>query len=208
MATDNKAALASDLAACKAAFDQVNIPWVIQGGIVLGYARYKDIMSWDTDLDMGVFVELTVEQRQELLKALRTHGFKHNNARQDFICGRRKASFNMMFFHKNGNFYEAFPITTPGFKFVEKAKWHDEPQIVDFIGDKYPMPNHLEDFVDAHYGADWKTNIIKNHGTYFKEKRGRRNDIPDWFRNRRKKDGNLWWPSLLKTKENIERVMP
>lgn len=208
MAKNMKADIISDYAACKAAFDQVNIPWVIQGGGVLGYARYKDVMSWDTDLDLGVFVELAVKQRQELFKSLRKHGFRHNNARQDFICGKRQVTINLWFFHKKGDYYESFPITTPGFKFVEKAKWYDEPQIVDFLGDKYPMPNYIDDFLDAHYGEGWKTNVIKNHGTYFKEKRGRRNDIPDWFRNRRKKDGSLWWPALLKTNEDIEGVLP
>lgn len=205
---DNKAALASDYVACKAAFDEVSIPWVIQGGGVLGYARYKDVMSWDTDVDIGVFVELTDEQRQALLKALRTHGFRHNNKKQDFICGRRAITFNMFLFHKRGDFYEAFPATTPGFKYVEKAKWHDEPQIVDFLGDNYLMPNYLEDWVGAHYGADWKTNIIKDHGTYLKEKRGRLNDVPGWFLNRRRKDGQLWWPAILKTNENIEGLLP
>lgn len=208
MAKNMKADIISDLAACKAAFNQVNIPWVVQGGIVLGYARYKDVMSWDTDLDLGVFVELTVKQRQELLKSLNSYGFKHNNKKKDFICGRRKVPLNIFFFHKKGDFYEAFPATTPGFKYIEKAKWHDEPQKVDFLGDKYLMPNYLENWVDAHYGPDWRTNIIKEHSIYLMEKRGKRNDVPGWFLKRRRKDGHLWWPAILKTNEDIERLLP
>jgi len=46
--------------------------------------------------------------------------------------------------------------------------------LVDFLGDKYPMPNNIEDFVIAHYGMDWKTNIIKDHEKYFTDKRGGR----------------------------------
>jgi len=56
---NKKEGIISDLVACKKAFDKINIPWVIIGGIVLGYARYKDIMEWDTDLDVGIFVELS-----------------------------------------------------------------------------------------------------------------------------------------------------
>ncbi len=204
---NNKVALVSDLAACKAAFAKVNIPWIIQGGIVLGYARHKDVMSWDTDLDLGVFIELTTKQRQTLFESLRSNGFRLG-ARKDFVCGARKISFNMFFFHKKGNFYEAFPSTMPKFKYIEKAEWHDEPQMVDFIGDKYLVPNHVEDWVDAHYGLDWKTNIIKDHSVYLKQKRGKKNDVTGWFKNRRRKDGNLWWPALLKTNENIKDLLP
>ena len=47
--------IASDLAACKLVFDEIGIPWVIIDGIVLGYVRKKDIIPWDTDVDIAVF---------------------------------------------------------------------------------------------------------------------------------------------------------
>ena len=37
----NADTIASDLLACKNAFEKVGIPWVITDGIVLGYARNK-----------------------------------------------------------------------------------------------------------------------------------------------------------------------
>jgi hypothetical protein len=202
IATPEKIAL--DLAACKTAFDEVGIPWVITGGIVLGYARYNAIMEWDTDLDVGVFVKISGEQWAKIFKALYKNGFKINTTQEDFKVGRREAMFNLEVFHKNGEYYESFPKTTPGLKFVEKAKWYDKPQIIEFLGNKYPMPNHLEDFLDAHYGKDWKTNIIKDHSQYFREKRGDPRNVNSWLLNRkRKEDGNLWWPAFLKIDENI-----
>ena len=201
---DKRKAIASDLLACKTAFDQVGIPWVIMGGIVLGYGRYNDIMSWDTDVDIGVFVELTTKEWQLLYNSLNKNGFKFLNDKIDFIWCNRSIEFNMGLFHKNGDYYESFPTTTPGLKFVEKAKWYEAPKIVDFLGSKYPMPNHLEDFLNAHYGKNWKTNIIKDHSQYFREKRGDPNNVNNWLLNRkRKEDGNLWWPAFLKTDENI-----
>lgn len=200
---DRKDAIISDLKACKTAFDLADMPWVIMGGIVLGYARYKDVMSWDTDVDLGVFVELDANKWQLLYNSLNENGFKFNNNKIDFICCNRKAEFNMWMFHKSGNYYEAFPKSTPGLKFIEKAKWFDEIQTVGFLGNKYPMPNYIEDFLDAHYGTDWETNIIKDHGQYFNDKRGG-SDPNGWLLNRkRKEDGNLWWPALLKINENI-----
>jgi len=82
--TDMKTKIISDMGALRAAFDQAKIPWVNLYGVALGYGRYKDIMAWDTDIDMGVFVELTDEQRQSLNEALIAHGFWLHNRNDDF----------------------------------------------------------------------------------------------------------------------------
>jgi hypothetical protein len=206
---DRKDAIISDLAACKTAFDQAGVPWIIMGGIVLGYARYNDVMPWDTDLDLAVVVELTNDKWQLLYNALKRKGFgeyqgsglKFSNNKTDFICGYREAEFNMWFFHKNGDYYESFPTSTPDFKFVEKAVWYDEPQIVDFLGSKYPMPNNLEDYLVCQYGGDWKTNVVKNHEQYYLDKRGTR-DVSAWPAGRATKGGDMW-PKILKIEDNM-----
>ena len=127
---DMKKAIVSDLVACKKAFAEADVLWSITDGVVLGYARYKDIMSWDTDLDIGVFVELDDAMWQRLHKSLVDNGFKLSVNRSDFMYCNRTGAFGVGFFHKNGEYYECFPETTPGIKFLEKAFWHDEPQMV------------------------------------------------------------------------------
>ena len=201
--------IALDLAACKKAFDQVRIPWVITDGIVLGYARYKKIMPWDTDLDMGIFVEINNKQWIKIMKSLINNGFriKRIGKKKDFLYCRRQSKFNMWLFHKKGNFYEAFPPSTAGFKFVEKAIWYDKPQMVNFLGDKYPMPNHISDYLTHRYGPNWETNIRKSHNDFFREKRGDPKNVKEWRSHRiRKVDGKLWWPAYLKVGENIENL--
>ena len=111
----------------------------------------------------------------------------------------------MWFFHKNGDYYEAFPVTTPGMKFIEKASWFDEPQLVDFLGDKYPMPNNIDDYLACQYGHDWKTNIQKDHGKFFVEKRGGRK-VSTWTGGRCGKHGDLW-PKILKISDKNEEVI-
>jgi len=198
---DKRDIITSDLVACKKAFDQASIPWVIMGGIVLGYARYKEIMEWDTDLDVGVFVELNTYEWQSLYNALNINGFKFAKEKTDFIYCNRKAEFNMWMFHKNGDYYEAFPKSTPGIKFVEKAIWYDEPQIVDFLGSRYPMPNNMDDYLVCQYGTDWKTNVVKDHEQYYIDKRGTR-DISSWPAGRATKKGDMW-PKTLKINDNM-----
>jgi len=203
----NVKTLASDLLACKKAFDNVKIPWVITDGIVLGYARYKNIMEWDTDVDLAVFEEINKKQWKALFNSLIKEGFRIRKGKADFVCGGRLNSFNLWFFHKKGNFYEAFPTTTPGMKFVEKAIWYDKPQMVDFLGSKYPMPNDINDYLNYHYGNDWETNIIKDHKTWFKKKRGGDGKFisqPLWLNGRSGKDGDLW-PKIIKIDDTMEK---
>lgn len=198
--------IASDLLACKNAFDKAGIPWVVIGGIVLGYARYNKIMDWDTDLDVAVFVELTDLRWNILHQALRGIGFIINRGKTDFKYGSRKVPFNMHLYHKKGNFYESFPHTMKGFKYVEKAEWYDEPQMTEFLGNDYPMPNHMDDYVSCHYGKDWKTNIVKNHEEYYLDKRGARGikNSAMWLSSRGSKYGDLW-PKLLRREDTMEK---
>jgi hypothetical protein len=196
--------IASDLAAFKAVFDEVEIPWVIMGGIVLGYARYGEIMEWDTDVDVGVFVKIKDEQWSKILKAMRKQGFRVNHVRDDFKVGGREVVYNLWFFHKKGNFYEAKPrkVAAKGLKFVEKAKWYDEPQMVEFLDDEYPMPNHMEDYLVCQYGKDWRTNIVKDHEAYYLDKRGSR-DTSKWLESRANKEGDLW-PKTIRLNDSME----
>ena len=193
---DKREGIAADLKAFKKVFDSVDIPWVIIGGIVLGYARYKEIMAWDTDVDI-VLYDINDVKWQKLCRALKQEGFNFPANKVDFMYCYRRVECNIDIFYKDGNFYNSYPASTPGIKFVEAAKWFDEVQTVDFLGDKYPMPNHIEDFVVAHYGVDWKTNIIKDHEVYFTDKRGGR-DQSTWTKSRASKFGDLWPKALNK----------
>lgn len=154
---------------------------------MLGYIRHGDIMDWDTDLDLAVFKELSSLEWKQLHKSLADHGFRARSAKQDFIYSRRRVKFNLWLFHKNGEYYEAFPKTTPGLKFVEKAKWYKNPRKINFMSKTFLIPAYTEDYLDAHYGKDWKTRIVKDHKAWFKEKR------------KRAHAGELW-PIILKTK--------
>jgi hypothetical protein len=197
----NADTIASDLLACKNAFEKVDIPWVITDGIVLGYARYKKILEWDTDVDVAVFVEINGRKWNSLLDALTEEEFKVRAKKRDFVYGGRLTPFNLWFFHKKGNFYESFPGTTPGRKFVEKRIWYDEIQMVDFLGSQYPMPNNIDDYLNNHYGYDWPTNIIKDHQEWFQNKRGKPED--KGLLGRSSKKGDLW-PKIIKADDTME----
>ena len=202
----NAKKIGSDLLACKKAFDNVKIPWVITDGIVLGYARNKKIMEWDTDLDLTVYVEINKGQRTSLFNSLVTEGFKKiKNKHGDFICGRRLTPLNLWFFHKRGNYYEAFPKSTPGIKFVEKRIWYGKPEMVNFLGSKFPMPNNINDYLDTHYGKDWKTNIIKDHKKWRLNKMGEYAVVTNKSLSGRSGKGGDLWPKVIRINDTMEK---
>jgi len=196
----------SDLIACSNAFKEVEIPWVIIDGIVLGFVKINKILPQDTDLDLGVFIELNTKQREDIVKALQRNGFKINPITSDFVYARRKTKFNLWLYHKKGEFYEAFPKSTPGLKFVEKAEWYDKPQTVNFLGDKYPMPNHLEDYIECRYGKGWRDRS-HTHEEWRVIKFGTTDQSVEvgqkiWLESRCGKDGDLW-PKIMKIEEEL-----
>ena len=196
-------AIKDDLLILKKACDEASISFVIEGGIVLGYARYGDIMPWDTDIDASIFTEPITEQLDILYAQLIHYGFRDiNYFKTDFCYGFRKTELNLWLFHKNGDYYEAFPKSTPGLKFIEKCIWFDDPQSIDFIGSNFLFPNNIDDYLVCLYGTDWKTNIIKNHEEYYLDKRGSRN-VAEWPAGRATKDGDMW-PKVLKISDNME----
>ena len=193
-----------DLVACKAAFDSVGIPWVITDGIVLGYVREKNVLAQDTDLDLGVFREISLQEWQKLFKALYGAGFCIKNVKQDFVYGKRESKLNSWFYHKRGEFYEAFPRTTPGIKFVEKAEWYDEIQSVNFLGAVYPMPNNLEDYIVCRYGKDWMEPKY-THDQWRLEKFGTsssRFKPGVWLSSRCGPKGDLW-PKIMRAEDML-----
>ena len=199
-----KEAIISDLLACKVAFDTLKLPWVVNDGIVLGYVREGDVIAWDTDVDTGIYVEISPEERQRLVLALWNVGFSISSVDTDFMCAQRRVKFNLVLYHKKGDFYEQFPGTTPGVKFVEKAEWYDEPQMVKFLGSEYPMPNHLEDYLDHHYGTDWKVERF-THDAWRLEKFGTSSNRyePDaWLNSRCGPNGDLW-PKIIKREDTV-----
>ena len=196
--------IASDLAVCKDIFDQVEIPWVIIDGIVLGYVRHNDIMIWDTDVDLGIFWEITDLEWKDLYVLLKAAGFRTRDFKQDFVYGRRQVNLNLWLYHKKGNFYESFPRTTPGIKFVEKAEWYDKIQLVDFLDAVYPMPNNLEDYIICRYGKDWKE-VRYTHTEWRLEKFGTSSpklETDIWLNSRCGPNGDLW-PKIMRVEDNL-----
>ena len=196
--------IASDLAVCKDVFNRARVPWVIIDGIVLGYVRQKDIMSWDTDVDVAIFQEITDSEWKLIYTGFKEAGFVIRNSKQDFVYGRRNVNLNLWLYHKKGYFYESYPRTTPGIKFVERARWFNKTRMVDFLDEIYPMPNNIMDYIVCHYGKDWMVPRY-SHDKWRIEKFGTDSsklEIDTWLDSRCGPEGDLW-PKVMRTENQL-----
>lgn len=151
-----------DLQGIKKAMDARGVPFVLMYGLCLGCVRHGDVMEWDTDIDIGIFIELTEKQRQGIYKSLMTiAGYRYMTPKGDFIYSSKSVPLNLWLYHKEGEYYKAYPSTT-GRSFILKAKWFDNPVNVNFLGDEYLIPNNVFDYLTCHYG-NWREEIIKSH---------------------------------------------
>ena len=199
-----RAGIASDLIACKAAFDRVKIPWILIDGLVLGYVRQKDIIPGDTDLDLAVCKELSDSEWDRLYTSLREAGFHPRKKKTDFIYGRRRVKFNLWLYHREGDYYVAYPPTAPGMKYIEKAKWYDKIQLVNFLDAFYPMPTHLGDYLVCRYGSDWNE-ARYTHTQWRLEKFGISTGHYEpevWLKSRCGPKGDLW-PRIMRIEDKL-----
>jgi len=163
----NKSGIIKDLSGIKEAMDNCGIPFVLMYGLCLGYIRYRDVMEWDTDVDIGIFVELSEKQKLEMYESLKSVvGYKNIIPKGDYIYSAKRVELNLWLYHKEGEYYKAYPSTT-GRSFILKAEWFDNPVNVDFLGDEYLIPNNIFDYLTCHYG-NWGKEIIKSHPQWLK----------------------------------------
>ena len=156
----NKKGIIADLKQLKDIFDSCRVPFVMQEGNVLGYARYKDIMEWDLDIDIGVYTKISEKKKAELLRALRLGGCGiGKNESGDFIYGKRNVKLNLWFWHREGDFFVARPKTSDKI-FILKAEHFLHPKEIDFLGRKFLIPDPLDGYLDLRYGKNWKHTII------------------------------------------------
>lgn len=159
----------------KEIFEGLGHKIVLTDGLVLGYGRFKDIMEWDTDdIDVGIFEPVSEKAKWEAARIFKEKGYSFplygNTSRfqrhkpfneGSFHTSKKGVRIAIEFYHAKGEFFYALTLNELLMK-REYRRWFEEPQEVDFIGSKYLMPNDIEDYLNTHYGKDWRTYFVKD----------------------------------------------
>jgi tetratricopeptide (TPR) repeat protein len=151
-AFENNAALA--LADLNRQMDVLGVRSFLISGTLLGYVRESDFISWDKDIDVGVF---TKDIDPAELEAAFDRMPEFNVRRLDFTADRLRVN------HSAGVAIDVFPHYEDG----DGKVWHDgtatrwwnspfELKTVEFLGLPTWVPEVPERYLDENYG-DWRT---------------------------------------------------
>ena len=157
----------------KLILDELKVMFILGSGTCLGAVRDNDLIPWDDDIDLvsvGDFNGLTKESVDGILAAFRERGYyvRQNNWSPDWplyginysvIKNYVRVDWSCSFVTDDSIYvYPGIPIP---------AKFFIHPKEIEFLGEKFFVPNPPEEYLSLKYGAEWM--IPKKAGEYEKD---------------------------------------
>ncbi len=133
------------------------LQYMISDGTLLGALREEDFINWDWDAEMFLFHDEVKHRTGDLLRALRSRGFKIVKVQR-----RRKAW--KITLRKDGGFeYELRAWSADGEHYVRDGfriprRLMEGRREVSLRGETYAAPLRSEEYLDHVYG-DWRTPV-------------------------------------------------
>ncbi len=142
----------------KSVLDERGVTFFLRQGTCLGAVRDRVIMPWDDDIDLGSIIGmhgLTEQKIQPAADAFRDRGFDVTMMTfgDDVYVGMMKLAIRVDWFcyRAKGDFIHHYPgLKIPIRFFVDLAE-------IDFLGERYLVPNPPEEYLSVKYGPDWMT---------------------------------------------------
>jgi hypothetical protein len=141
------------LAALSSELDQIGVKPFLISGTLLGYLREGNFISWDKDIDVGIF---TSEIKTGDVESAFDRSAEFTVRRLDFNAERLRVD------HANGIKVDIFPH----YGTADGKVWHDgtatrwwnspfELKEIEFLGERQYVPSDPERYLDENYG-NWR----------------------------------------------------
>jgi len=149
----------------KEILDGLGITFFLMSGTCLGAIRENGLIPWDDDVDIGsVFSHHGCEEEslEAMVTTFRNKGFLTKLLRNGphaflpFIKYSAKISWTG-FYIIDGKIEQYPSINMPASFFTDLKE-------IDFLGEKFYVPNPPEEYLRLKYGNEWR--IPKKHGVY------------------------------------------
>lgn len=158
----------------KGIFDSLGKPFWLIAGTLLAAVRDKDFFPWDHDMDITM---LATDWTPDFGKHF--PNFKYTpisyglNRTTVFVLQRTSSVRTDVFleFHnpEEGVYIKIFPPIRNSFMTVMPAHYLDTPNYIEFLGEKFRIPDKPEEVLENIYG-DWRTPV--KHGVAWKDRWG------------------------------------
>ena len=174
----NRAVLFRNLVTLKEIFNKHGIRWWLSHGTMLGAYRENNFIEWDDDVDIGLDMRYREKIYPVIEDAKKAGFFVPPEAIKNTVVLPTLCPYYDTVFIKNGEkiegwWYdrkliyntktkkkEAFYIydeVRSGWALKHPAKFYDKLSTFKFRGTKFPIPNHIEDWLVHFYGEEWET---------------------------------------------------
>jgi hypothetical protein len=142
------------LAQIKDILDAAGIPFIVEGGVLLGAVREGDFLPWDNDVDVAVRSEDLVPRAAEVVDRLARSGFQARIADPDPRNFKIAAAGYDTHYEVCGWFLRGRWRRRRHYKMP--APFFDRTTTVRLHGVDYPCPDPPVGYLEFFYG-DWRT---------------------------------------------------
>jgi len=141
----------------------LDINYRISDGTILGIYRAGEFIAHDNDIDIELLGD---DKAMEIDKIFKEEGMTlgrkaiYNGKIQQLVYYTPDyIIFDMVIWHLNSKDGKIYNYSERDYKRVQDAKFFqkDKLELVEFEGEKYPMPTPVEEWLEMRYGKDWKT---------------------------------------------------
>lgn len=146
----------------KQIMSQLGVVFYLRQGTCLGIIRDNALIPWDDDLDLGSVIglhgltEKTVEETvNRVAAAFRNNGYFAKIEQTDHYISVAMVKWSMRMDWICHRIIDDSVFQYPGVR-IPVSLFHDLKEI-DFIGEKFLVPNPPEEYLRSKYGASWRT---------------------------------------------------
>ena len=162
------AAIERNLKEVKQILDGLGVVFLLGSGTCLGAVRDQALIPWDDDIDLVSVLGingLTDESIDGVLVAFRNGGYyARNNHRANAISHSIIKDYGRVDWSCTYIIDDTLD-TYPGIQLP--AKFFTQPKEIEFLGEKFLVPNPPEEYLRLKYGAEWM--VPKKPGMYEKD---------------------------------------
>ena len=135
----------------------LNIPYCLADGTLLGVYRDNRLIPHDTDIDISI---ISPVDKDSIIREFTRHGFNIGRLPisygeiQQVVFYKNETLFDIIFYEKVGS--KVLNFCERDFYFEHDAKYYENYQPFMFEGFEFSIPNDTEGWLAHTYGDDWR----------------------------------------------------
>lgn len=152
-----------NLLSAKVALDSVKKHFWLTDGTLLGYCRENDFISFDLDIDLGMFIE---DDSPEIIEAFLKNGWSHlktygtRELGLEYTFSRGGISLDIFFFYPEKDHFWCAGWLNGGTDLKRDRIRYKYPSLsfekINFKGATFNVPAHTETYLSWIYGKEWQ----------------------------------------------------